>query len=301
MVTAVAYKVLYGTDEAAGRYKAALADYRKYTVLRDAIRGKNKVHALAYQMVKQQVAAKKLRVEALARKNRILKLRQALASKAAETDRLYVALLVVIILLISLWLYRLKHSQMHFRRMARHDDLTGLFNRNHFLNEAKRVLQRLSRDGANACFVIMDLDHFKRINDIYGHVAGDEVLMQAAEACRRELRASDVFGRLGGEEFAILMPSCSEKQGIEIGERIRQALCAAPIKLITRESITVSASFGLTTTDASGYRLIQLLVDADGALYAAKRAGRNRLVLGYGDRERYQSPERPLASASQPE
>ncbi len=274
------YYVLYKTEQQTGHYAAALTYYEKYIKLDKAAINDAKARALAYQMVKQKVTAKKLRLEALTKQNQILKLRQALERKAAETSRLYIALLIIAIILIGLWLYRLKHSQLRFRRMARHDDLTKTFNRQHFLDQAKQVLQRLSKAQAKACLVIIDLDHFKRINDLYGHIAGDDVLKHAVEISRRELRTSDVFGRLGGEEFGILMPACSSAQGAEIGERIRHALASTSTKLSSGDSVTVSASIGLACSDTSGYELVQLLIDADAALYTAKRSGRNRLVIG---------------------
>ena len=294
----IAYQVLYRVETKAGHDAAALSYYQKYVALHDASINDIKARALAYQMVKQEVLAKKLKLEALTRQNRILQLRQALAKKAAETSRLYIALLIIAIVLIAMWLYRLKHSQLRFRRMARHDDLTETFNRQHFLDETKRVLQRLAKAEAKACLVIMDLDHFKRVNDIYGHIAGDDVLKHAVEISRRELRASDVFGRLGGEEFGILMPACSSEQGAEIGERIRHALASTPIKPNTGELVTVSASFGLACSDTSGYELVQLLVDADAALYMAKRSGRNRLVVGTVKDEKRRA--QGVATASRP-
>jgi len=293
-----AYKVLYRVDKAAGNNAAALSYYEKYVALHDAAMNNAKARALAYQVVKQEVLAKKLKLEKLTKRNRILQLQQALAKKAAETSRLLIALLAAAIILIGLWLYRLKHSQLRFRRMARHDDLTETFNRQHFIDEAKRVLQRLSKAEIHACLVIIDLDHFKRINDLYGHIAGDEVLKHAVQISRKELRASDVFGRLGGEEFGILMPACSSSQGAEIGERIRRALASTPIKLNARDTVTVSASFGLACTSISGYELVQLLIDADAALYVAKRNGRNRLIVGTGKEARFIAPDQDVSSTA---
>ena len=277
--TQTAYQVLYQMEKKAGHAAAALAYHEKYVVREEAAMDDTKARALAYQMVKQEVLAKKLRLDALAKENRILQLRQELDHKAAETARLYVALLLAAIAFIGLWLYRLKHSQMRFRRMARHDGLTGAFNRHHFLETAALVLARLQKAGAPACLVVLDLDHFKRINDTYGHVAGDDVLKSAAQVVRRELRASDVFGRLGGEEFGILMPSCSPTQGLEIAERVRVSLAAARIQLDDQIVITVPGSMGLACTDTFGYVLRQLLTRADAALYQAKRSGRNQVVI----------------------
>lgn len=277
------YYVLYETEKRTGNSQAALAYYEKYVKLDKASINDAKARALAYQMVKQEVTAKKLKLDALTKQNQILKLRQALEHKAAETSRLYIALLLVLVVFIGFWLYRIKHSQLRFRRMARHDALTGTFNRQHFFDEAERILRRLSKAGADVCLVLLDLDHFKRINDTYGHAAGDEVLRRAVIISRGELRTSDLLGRLGGEEFGILMPSCKREQGAEIGDRIRHALATASMKLDTGDIVTVSASFGLACSDTSGHSMTQLFTDADAALYSAKRGGRNQLIVGNGE------------------
>ncbi len=273
-----AYGVLYKVEKTAGHDAEALSYYEKFVEQDKAAMDDAKARALAYQMVKQEVLAKKLRLDALAKQNKILQLRQELDHKAAETARLYVILLLVALGTIALWLYRLKHSQMYFRRMARHDGLTSALNRHHFLEEAGRLLGRLHKAGAPACLVVLDLDYFKNVNDTYGHVAGDDVLKRIAQVVRRELRASDVFGRLGGEEFGILMPSCTCEQGAEIAERIRAAMASTRVTLDDHVVITVYGSLGLACTDPSGYVLRQLLTEADAALYRAKRGGRNQVV-----------------------
>lgn len=277
-----AYELLYHIEKRAGDDRAALAYYEKYVAQDKAAMDDTKTRALAYQMVKQQVLDKKLKLEALDKKNRILELRQKLASNAQETSRLYIVLLSLVIVFIGLWTFRLKQSQVRFRRMARHDGLTGVFNRQHFLHESGRILQRLLQADAGGCLVLLDLDHFKRINDTYGHAAGDEALRRVVEICRRELRASDVFGRLGGEEFGILMPGCTRQQGVEIATRIRRALAAAQLSLGPETSVVVPASLGLAHTSVSGHAFHRLFSDADAALYRAKNGGRNRLVVDIG-------------------
>lgn len=279
-----AYDVLYQVEKETGHAAAALTYYEKYVAKDKAAMDDAKTRALAYQMVKQQVLDKKLKLDALDKQNRILQLRQTLAGKAQETSRLYIVLLALVIVVIGLWTFRLKHSQLRFRQLARHDGLTGAFNRQHFLHEAARILQRLQQADAGACLVALDLDHFKRINDTYGHAAGDEALRRVVEICRRELRGSDLFGRLGGEEFGILMPACTCEQGIEIATRIRHSLAAAVLKLDGETTVAVSASLGLAHSAVSGYAFQQLFTDADAALYRAKHGGRNRLVVdGGGD------------------
>lgn len=277
-----AYEVLYKIEKRTGHPAAALSYYEKYLAQDKAAMGDTKTRALAYQMVRQQVLDKKLKLEAADKQNGILELRQALASKAQETSRLYIVLLSLVIVFIGLWTFRLKQSQVRFRRMARHDGLTGAFNRQHFLHEAGRILQRVHQADAGACLVVLDLDHFKRINDTYGHAAGDETLRRAVAICSRELRGSDLFGRLGGEEFGILMPACTCEQGIEIATRIRRGLAAALLKLDPETTVAVSASLGLAHSAVSGYAFHQLFTDADAALYRAKHGGRNRLVVDSG-------------------
>ena len=274
-----AYELLYEIEKRAGDDRAALSYYEKYVAQYKADMDNAKTRALAYQMVKQDVLAKKMKLDALGRQNRILELRQALASQTQKTSRLFIALLLLLIAFIVAAMFWLRRSQLRFRRMARHDGLTASFNREYFFHEAERTLWRLHKVGADACMVVLDLDHFKRVNDTYGHAAGDEVLRRTVAICRHELRGSDVFGRLGGEEFGILMPACSRDQGVAVTTRIRQALATTPMAVNTDTTIMVSASFGLACSATSGHGLRQLYGDADAALYVAKEGGRNQLVV----------------------
>lgn len=273
-----AYELLYEIDKRAGDDHAALSYYEKYMIQYKAGMDDAKTRALAYQMVKQDVLAKKVKLDALSKQNSILELRQALAGQAQETSRLLIALLLVVLAFIIGAMFWLRRSQLRFRGMARHDGLTGAFNRGYFFDEAARVLRRLHKTDAAVCLVVLDLDHFKRVNDTHGHAVGDEVLRHTVSICRRELRESDVFGRLGGEEFGILMPACPRDHGIEVASRIRRALVENPVRQDAQHTIMVSASFGLACSDISGYQLHQLFGDADTALYRAKEGGRNQLV-----------------------
>ncbi|KGI77122.1 tetratricopeptide repeat-containing diguanylate cyclase [Oleiagrimonas soli] len=273
-----AYKALHEINEHDGNTAAALAMYKKYMEQYKASVTDAKAQALAYQIIRQDVLTKKMKLDELNKQNNILQLQQALDRKSVETNRLYALMLLLVLVVIALWAYRTKHLQMQFRRLAHYDGLTGIFNRQHFLDQANRVLRRLQRTRHPACLLILDMDHFKRINDHYGHISGDVVLEYVARVCRDELRPLDVFGRLGGEEFGILMPGCDQAKGIEVGNRIRRALAYAAVELHEGENITVTASVGLTTTEMSGYVLRDLMVDADTVLYEAKRNGRNQLV-----------------------
>ena len=278
-----AYRVLSGVAKRTGRADEALSYYEKYVDQKQAEMDDAKARALAYQMAKQQVVANQLRLDALNKQNRILQLKQSLATKAAETGRLYIIFLAIALALIAVWLYRIKHSQLRFRQLAHHDGLTGIFNRQHFFDRARDTLGKLQQSGTDACLVLLDLDFFKQVNDRHGHPAGDEVLKKTVRICSRELRETDIFGRLGGEEFGILMPACSCESGVEASNRIRTLLAATPVELDNGTIVHVSASFGLACSARCGYEMTKLTTIADDALYQAKHAGRNQLVVGSGE------------------
>ena len=274
----MACRTLYQIDQQRGDFKSALSWHTRYMEADKAYLDDVSAKAMAYQMVKQQVQARKAEVDALAKRNRILQLQRALDRKAMEANRLYIAVLLLGLLAIGLWLLRLKRSQLQFMRMAQCDSLTGIYNRKHFMSEAEHALRYVQRSARGACLVLIDLDHFKLTNDTYGHAMGDQVLRRAVQACQEFVRSTDVFGRLGGEEFGILLPECGLDSGIERAESIRRAIAA--LSDLEEPGIPVTGSFGVAFTGECGYDLRQLLVDADQALYRAKRAGRNCVVAG---------------------
>ena len=274
-----AYEVLYKAEKKEGHDTAALNYYEKYDAQKTAAMNNARANALAYQTVRQQVLSEKMKSDALGKENRILQLSQALASQAQKSSELFNALLLAVIaffVLVLLWLWR---SWRRFRWMARHDGLTGAYNREHFFVEAGRTLRQLHKARIDACLVVLDLDHFKRINDTHGHAAGDQVLRSAATIIGHELRSTDLLGRLGGEEFGILITGCSCDQGLEVANRIRHALAATPVTLDSQVTVMVSASLGLACAASSSYMLRLLLIDADAALYRAKEGGRNQVVV----------------------
>ena len=126
--------------------------------------------------------------------------------------------------------------------------------------------------------ISIDLDHFKQVNDTHGHAMGDEVLKYAVQVCKSQLRASDLFGRLGGEEFGVLLTDCSRDEATAIAHGIRKAISEAAIER-NEATVWISTSVGLACTSNSGYALQHLCNDADTALYRAKRAGRNRVMV----------------------
>jgi diguanylate cyclase (GGDEF)-like protein len=272
-----AYQLLYQIARDKGDLRGALAYHEKYTVADNERLDDTREKALAYQIVNQQVEAKKAELDKLNKQNQILQLQQALDRKAVETGRLYIILLLTVLASIAFWLYRLKRSQLRFMRMARRDGLTGIFNRQHFVEEAEQSLRYAAKSARCASLILIDLDHFKSINDTHGHIVGDQVLRRAVSVCRRYLHSCDVFGRLGGEEFGILLPECSAESAIERAEQLRIAIHTTPSD--EAGHITISASLGIASTAHHGHELRRLLAAADEALYRAKRDGRNRVVI----------------------
>jgi diguanylate cyclase (GGDEF)-like protein len=271
-----AYELLYLIEKKQGGLDAALTYHEKYMAADKGYLNDVSAKALAFQTVQQQVVAKKLQIDTLNKQNQILQLQQSLDKKASETSRLYIILLLTVLAFIAFWTYRIKRSQLSFMKLARRDGLTGIFNRQHFVSSAELQLQCCKKSARQACLVLIDLDHFKLVNDNHGHAVGDRVLKRAVEACQQHLRSTDIFGRLGGEEFGIVLPECTLDQALSRAEQIRLAIATAASDEDAL-GIPISASFGVATITRSGYELRQLLIDADDALYCAKRGGRNRV------------------------
>jgi diguanylate cyclase (GGDEF)-like protein len=158
------------------------------------------------------------------------------------------------------------------------------------MDEAKAMLQACSKASSVACLILVDLDNFKQVNDTHGHIAGDGVLRQTVEMFQLHMRSDDLFGRLGGEEFGILLQDCSLETGVHRAEELRAAIAGF---IHAGVEVAVSASFGVTSTAHSGYELRQMLIHADSALYGAKRKGRDRV-------ERFDEAFGPGAQAQQP-
>ena len=184
-----------------------------------------------------------------------------------------------VLALVAATVGRLREREAELEAMAQTDALTGAANRRHFLDVFERELARAVRRGTALSCVVLDLDHFKAVNDRHGHLAGDRVLVAAADVLRQSLRTSDVLGRWGGEEFVLLLPETDEAGGRAMAERARRMLAEQSIA-IGEQTTTVTASFGLAcAASAKGVTPDALIRRADEALYRAKAAGRNRLEV----------------------
>jgi diguanylate cyclase (GGDEF)-like protein len=173
-----------------------------------------------------------------------------------------------------------KKMQEKLQRQAITDELTGIYNRRQFMYFAEEEIQRMRRYGGVGSLLMLDLDRFKRINDVFGHPVGDAVLQSVTEICQQTLRCNDVFGRIGGEEFAILLMETDAEQAQQVAERLRKSVEEAVLFAQGDQAITVTVSIGVTQYNSPDDTLLQLLSRADNALYEAKNAGRNRVVVG---------------------
>jgi diguanylate cyclase (GGDEF)-like protein len=176
----------------------------------------------------------------------------------------------------------LKESEAHFKFLASHDPLTGILNRRAFIETAEIELSNASYLCVPCCLAMMDIDHFKKFNDTYGHLAGDEALRHTVRIIESRLRKNDFMGRYGGEEFILFFYDTDKETGLGVLERLRAHLSESPVSLI-KGPVEIHASFGFTAIEAeksTEKEYVQKLIhDADMALYAAKLAGRNKVVL----------------------
>ncbi len=174
-----------------------------------------------------------------------------------------------------------KEHTLHLHKTAAMTDpLTGLFNRRGFFDRAQKLLDRCARRGQPVSVLMFDLDHFKSINDRFGHDVGDEVLRVFAATVGATMRSEDIVGRLGGEEFVAILPNGIDP-AVSVAQRVRLAFQAAALE-ISGNAVNGTASVGAAEMRPGEYRIEQLLTRADGALYRAKSNGRNRVIADIG-------------------
>jgi len=167
------------------------------------------------------------------------------------------------------------------QQQASTDELTGIFNRRHFQQLALGELKRANRLKRSLAVVLIDIDHFKHVNDTFGHAAGDQALLAFAKICQKNIREIDVFARFGGDEFALLLPEANYEQAYVVVERIRKAVTAQSIDL-DGKLVSITISSGVANLSDAEETFDKLLSHADQALYRAKEAGRNK-VVGYDE------------------
>jgi diguanylate cyclase (GGDEF)-like protein/PAS domain S-box-containing protein len=172
-----------------------------------------------------------------------------------------------------------KLFEAELKRQAHIDHLTGVSNRGYFMVQAEQELSRAVRYGKPLSLYMLDIDYFKKVNDSYGHKIGDLVLIKLAEVCRQTLREVDIIGRVGGEEFVILLPETDLLEAIEVAERLKESIAKSKVPLESGLPLHFTVSIGVTSLVSKNDNLDVLLNLADKALYEAKEKGRNRVCV----------------------
>jgi diguanylate cyclase (GGDEF)-like protein len=273
-----AHEVLYENALARGDDAATLAHYRRYAEAERAWLDQVKARELAYQMARHESLQKSQTIELLNRQNDVLRLEQQVAVKTAEANRLLIGLLALLAASVAYWAYKVKRMQVSLRTLAQTDALTGVSNRHHFTRSAEAVLEACRRSGTDAGLVMLDLDHFKSINDQHGHAAGDWALRQVADACQAACPPDGLVGRLGGEEFALLVVNQELAAVVGLARECRKRIAAIDPRGAGHE-FALTASFGVAGSRSVGHDFDRLLAQADDALYRAKREGRDRVCV----------------------
>jgi diguanylate cyclase (GGDEF)-like protein len=174
---------------------------------------------------------------------------------------------------------RLREGRRELERLSVTDTLTSLSNRRHLMGALDLEIQRSARHERPCAVLMVDVDHFKKYNDTYGHLAGDEVLSRVGKLLRETLRTVDHAARYGGEEFAVVLPETGLEAGVEVAERIRARLAQVTFQVAGESAgVTVTLSIGVATFPANGKTSEALLAAADAALYQAKKKGRDCVV-----------------------
>lgn len=192
---------------------------------------------------------------------------------------LYLYITVGSVLAMVCFALRISKGEEQYAKMSLLDPLTELYNSRYLHTRADQEVALFKRTGQNMALIMADIDHFKYVNDQYGHSVGDIVLQQVAKVMQNTTRKIDVVARVGGEEFTMLLPDSTTKGAMVLAERIRERIASTPIVLPDGRTINVKISLGVSSTEEfSPDVFTELYESADNALYRAKRDGRNRVV-----------------------
>ncbi|WP_206019659.1 sensor domain-containing diguanylate cyclase [Pseudomaricurvus alkylphenolicus] len=203
------------------------------------------------------------------------------ALKDASGEASYISMMVYDVSDVAVNKQALEKINRELELSSRTDKLTGLFNRGYWQEKLSEAVQLHARYETAHSLILFDIDHFKRVNDSYGHQAGDEVIRQVADSAAQSARVMDVVGRYGGEEFGIILPETDAEGARVLGERLRQEVETLQIPF-EREQLTVTISLGIASLNSSMLDEDKWLQAADEALYQAKEQGRNQVVVHKG-------------------
>lgn len=273
----IAYKVMAEVAEQSKRFDQAFYYYKLYSEAKQLNLDQETAKLLALQKAQFDDVEKNVKIALLDKENALLKTQALLDSTSAQNKRLALALLTMVLVVFVLWTYKNRRNYLRMQHYAQTDELTGIANRHYFTQQANTAIKYCKRTDQPVSFIMFDLDYFKRINDTYGHQTGDLALKIAVDAAKLACRKNDIVGRLGGEEFGVLLPGCASHLAAFIAEKCRKAIEQADFSS-SGHDLDVTASFGIADSSNCEYNFEKLFAGADFALYQSKDMGRNRIV-----------------------
>ncbi|MFB2643963.1 diguanylate cyclase [Shewanella bicestrii] len=277
----IAYKVFAELMAADKQFEQAYEYSRKEQHYNQLIFDESKMKTLAYQAAKFNADEQAREINLLNKERELYIAQQTVKEREYTNMLMFITILVGGLFFLAILLVVGNLQKRRFMRMARMDALTGVLNRGAGQDLGENLFVQAAARGGDFCVILFDLDHFKRINDSYGHGTGDWALKKVVEALKPHVRNGDVFARIGGEEFALFLPYANESKGMEVAEQCRSRIEAIDTHL-SGHKFTITASFGVSGMTKEDLSLDPLLHRADMALYAAKSNGRNS-VFCYED------------------
>ncbi|GGZ55872.1 GGDEF domain-containing protein [Lysobacter xinjiangensis] len=277
MPLATAYRVLYLSAKRKGELGRALNYMEEYHAADKTLVDDAQAREYAMELARHQALEREQQAAVLTHQNRALTAEKRALAESARAMRLAIVLMGLAIAVVAYWAWHSRRTHRVLRRLSQTDSLTGLATRRHFGATAARLLSDCEQRQRPLSVLLLDIDHFKRINDECGHAVGDWVLKQVADIGRGLCPERDAIGRLGGEEFALALSDLDIDQAAALAEGFRRAIGELDY-LSGGCHVPVTASIGVACTSHSGYGYQKLLSEADRAMYMAKQAGRNRVA-----------------------
>lgn len=278
-----AHYLLYEAAEARGEYALALAHYRRFHELEQAYLVEVKARTHAAYLNSAESVTQRRQAQVLAQHNKSLKLQQDAAIQRAWTFRLGVVSLGILAAVFGYWGWQYQRTHKALRRLGEIDPLTGVSNRRHFREACERVLAQCEKSGRPMGMLLIDLDHFKQINDQCGQAVGDWILREVARIGNAFCGDGFLLGRVGGEEFAMALPACDAQRAMRIGDELGEAIRSMDA-LAGGCFLPVTASIGVAGTAQSSYNFQRLIGEADRAMHTAKLNKRDSSAFGARDR-----------------
>lgn len=280
------YGVQVAVAQAAGKPDLAVAAAQARADVVQRLASQEAERSIAEMEARYQAKEKQRQIDELGQANRINALELERAAERLRREKLSLALVAVagasLAIVASLLVLLLRAGRRRERELAvlsGTDALTGTASRRAFMQALSAVFAAVRERGGDAALWVIDADHFKCVNDQHGHPAGDEVLKELVARVRLNIRASDTLGRLGGEEFGLVLPGVTAEEAMQRAEKVRGAIASAPVA-VGETGVAVTVSIGVAMLDRARHDSFERwLAAADAALYAAKSAGRNRAVL----------------------